>query len=142
MKPQKPADGIMLAKDFGHSKFYTVACDCGNPDDDIRFEVESDELNVCVNMWTTQYTSWPHVDINHCFFSSNCLFDLEYKIRSIIGDVTNRLKYAFQIIFFGYIKYSQSTILSEQQATNFAHTLLNAVIDVKTFKRPKSSTPT
>lgn len=132
MKPQIPAEGITLNRDFGDSKFYSVACSCGNPDDAIDFyvEIDSDMMDVTVNTSTTQKTDYwtekfkaPHYDnafINGCYKFANALW--------------TRLRLTKNIWLDGYVKYSSYTIMSKQQALNYAETLKTAVAEVESHK--------
>lgn len=132
----RPTTGIMTTRDFGNSKFFQVACQCGNPDDDISFEVEADPetKTVSVNTWTYQKTDcWSEkfpqtsgvTDVNSRWWSIN------YSARSFINDVYRRVSLAFKILVRGHITYSQTIIMSEEQALNYAETIKQAIIDVK-----------
>lgn len=107
MKPEIPATGILKTNDWGDSKWYYVACDCTDPNHGHMCEVEADDLGVTVHIYataTTQYWS------------------------------KNRWKQIWDILTKGYSEYEAVTILKEQQAVNYANTLLTAVEDVKVFR--------
>lgn len=140
--PEKPAEGIMKTGDYGDSKFYKIGCKCGNEDDDIHFEVEADEvgININVNTWTHPKTDWWNrvVEENHTpRFESSWLYSVDESIRSFINGFAHRIKISYALWTSGYLKYSQTTIMSEQQALNYAHTLINAIEDVKTFRKER-----
>ena len=40
LKAEIPAAGILKNFDYGDIMYYTVTCQCGNPEDNIRFSVE------------------------------------------------------------------------------------------------------
>jgi hypothetical protein len=109
MKAQTPAKGILLRKDWGDAKSYTVACECCGSDCAHNVWIEADETGVTVNTYTEQKTN---------FWSMN------------------RWQLIWKLLTTGYVKYEASIIMSEQQAVNYADTLKSAVKDVKTFKKP------
>ena len=109
MKAQTPAEGILLRKDWGDAKSYTVTCECGGSDCAHNVWVEADDSGVTVNTYTEQKTN---------FWSMN------------------RWQLIWRLLTTGYVKYEASIIMSEQQAVNYADTLKSAVKDVKTFKKP------
>jgi hypothetical protein len=107
MKPQPPAEGILLHKDFGDSKFYVVPCDCCSSGCEHQVCIEADEIGVTVTTYTTQKTNW---------WSKN------------------RWQVIWQLLTTGYVKYEASIIMTEQQAVNYAHVLESACKDVNTFR--------
>lgn len=109
MKAQTPAKGILLRKDWGDAKSYTVTCECCGSDCAHNVWIEADETGVTVNTYTEQKTN---------FWSMN------------------RWQLIWKLLTTGYVKYEASIIMSEQQAVNYADTLKSAVKDVKTFKKP------
>ena len=109
MKAQTPAEGILLRKDWGDAKSYTVTCECCGSDCAHNVWIEADETGVTVNTYTEQKTN---------FWSMN------------------RWQLIWKLLTTGYVKYEASIIMSEQQAVNYADTLKSAVKDVKTFKKP------
>jgi hypothetical protein len=136
MQPQTPAKGIMLSHDYGNSKFYKVSCDCGSPDHDINFEVEADEYNVMVNSWIKHCTVWQHLPLDCTLLSINNPFHgIEYNIRHFFFSLWSRIKLTYSIWVKGYLEYEASVLMDEQQATNYATAMLNAVVDVQEFKK-------
>ena len=134
MKAQEPALGIMKTGDYGRCKVYEVQCNCGNDDDKLTFFVESDELGISVITYTTQKTDWwtDYYKKDKVFKIKNpILCQINYVIRCLLNSVTHRLKLTYNIWVHGYIKYEQCTMMSEQQALNYANTLLTAINDVK-----------
>lgn len=117
MEAQSPAQGILINNDFGDSKFYTVVCSCGNPDDELRLEVEADECNVTVHIWNTVKTNW---------------WDKS----------ANRFKLIWKLLTKGYLEYESWTLLNRQQALNFAETLKSAINDVEQFRNERKSNVT
>lgn len=140
LTPEKPAEGIMRTGDYGDSKFYKIDCRCGNPDDEIHFEVEADDNGININTWTQPKTEWWDrlVGENHTPRIQNpWLYSIDESFRSFINALSHRIIMTYRLWNDGYLKYSQTTIMSEQQALNYAHTLINAIDDVKQFKKER-----
>ena len=140
LKPQTPAVGIMQTHDWGESKMYTVECECGTEYDSIEFIVEADDLHITVSTYTTQTTSmWNDPFDTHCAFKikNDWLSSLAYNAISFVNGLHRRVKLTAELWFKGYIKYHQTTILSEQAALNYAETLKSSIKDVKTFKQQR-----
>ena len=135
MKAQKPAEGILKTHEWGDSKMYHVACSCGNDDDSIEVCVEADEMGVTVTSYTTQKTNFweeqvtPHYDINDPWHQ-----DLYLATTNIWNGLVRRVKLTWSIWFKGYVTYQSTTIMTEQQALNYAETLKSAIQDVKKFR--------
>jgi hypothetical protein len=110
MQPQTPAEGIMLHKDFGDAKFYTVPCDCCGSNCAHEVCIEADDFGVTVTTYTQQKTNW---------WSKN------------------RWQVIWQLLTRGYVKYEASIIMTEQQALNYSSVLVNAVSDVKAFRKQR-----
>ena len=112
METQTPAEGILLHKDFGDAKFYTVPCDCCNSDCAHNVCVESDETGVTVTTYTTQKTNW---------WSKN------------------RWQVIWELLTRGYVKYEASIIMTAQAAHNYAAVLKSASQDVETFRAKRKN---
>ena len=125
MEYQRPAKGIMSDADLGDTKFYTVSCTCGNPDDQIRLEVEADDV-ISVHVWTTVKTPWWQRS-----------WDSDSKFAGYVNGLTHRLKMTWNLWVRGYLENESWTILSEQQAYNLAETLKEAINDVREQKERK-----
>lgn len=138
MKAQAPAEGILKRSDFGDSKFYSVACSCGNDEDAIEFEVEADEMGVTVTTWTTQKTDWwtdafeKRYDIENEFVQ-----EVEWFWKDFWSSLFRRISLTWQIWRHGYVTYQSTTIMNEQQALNYAETINSAVRDVKFFREER-----
>jgi len=138
LKPQIPAVGIMQTNDWGNSKMYAIKCECGNDDDDIEFMVEADEFNVTVTTFTTQKTAyWDRpFDLSETYKIENAfLSSIAYSWLSFLNGLHHRLKMTWNLWFDGYLKYQQSTIMSEQQTLNYAEALKAAVKDCYEFRK-------
>ncbi len=112
MKAQQPAEGILLHKDFGDSKFYVVPCDCCSTDCEHQVCVEADEVGISVTTYTTQKTNW---------WSKN------------------RWQVIWELLTRGYVKYEASIIMTEQQALNYANVLEKATVDVAAFRAQRKA---
>ena len=108
MKAQIPAEGILKTNDWGDSKVYKIICNCGHDDHSHNVWVESDEYEVNITVYTTVKTN---------FWSKT------------------RWQHIWTLLSKGYIDCETTVSMTEQQALNYAHTLLNAVDDVKKFKK-------
>lgn len=143
MKAQTPAEGIYKTAEFSDSVFYSVACTCGSPDDAIEFSVEVDEFDmISVNTYVTPKNAyWKKLVEENSKFSNSFLWSIEYGIRSFINGLYQRIKVTHEIWSNGYVKMYATTILSDQQALNYAETLKRAIADKRKFasKRKKNN---
>ena len=108
MKAQIPAEGILKTNDWGDSKVYKVVCNCGQDNHSHNVWVESDDHEVNITIYTTVKTN---------FWSKT------------------RWQHIWTLLSKGYIDCETTVSMTEQQALNYAHTLLDAVDDVKKFKK-------
>jgi hypothetical protein len=110
MKYQEPAQGIMLQKDFGHSKNFKVECDCSSDDHAAHMWIElSDdkemqcvEVSFYVHTWTPLWEGWGA-----------------------------RLRAVYEILFKGVHKQEHHMILDKQSALNFAKTIIKNVKELE-----------
>jgi hypothetical protein len=107
LRAQTPAEGILIHKDWGNSRYYSVTCECLCADHTHHVFVDADESGITVTTHTTQKTQ---------FWS------------------TNRWRTIWTLLTKGYVDYEASLIMTEQQAMNYASTLHHAVEDVTKFK--------
>ena len=112
MAIQTPAEGILLHKDFGDAKYYTVACECCSTDCAHTVCVEAEDTGVTVTTYTQQKTKWWEL---------------------------NRFKIIWRLLTRGYIEYEASIIMSRQQAVNYAAVLTSASKDVEVFRRQRQA---
>ena len=110
MKTQKPAEGILLHRDYGDAKMYTLTCECCDVDHAHQVWVEAEETGITVTTYTKQKSK---------FWSMN------------------RWQKVWTLLSKGYIEYEASIIMTEQQALNYAKTLESAIIDVETFRKQR-----
>ena len=107
MRPQPPAEGILLHKDYGDAKYYTVPCECYSTDCAHTVCVEAEDTGVTVTTYTQQKTQW-------------------WKL--------NRWQIIWRLLTRGYVEYEASIIMSRQQAINYAAVLESASQDVEAFR--------
>ena len=112
MAIQTPAEGILLHKDFGDAKYYTVACECCSTNCAHTVCVEAEDTGVTVTTYTQQKTRWWEL---------------------------NRFQIIWRLLTRGYIEYEASIIMSRQQAINYAAVLTSASKDVEVFRRQRQA---
>jgi hypothetical protein len=144
MEAQKPAEGILLQKDWGDSKMYAAVCDCTSDDCTHTLDIEADEFHVTVSIYTTQHTNFWRRSVEPRYnIDSIWLQEFNWFWTSLWNGLVNRLRLTRDIWFKGYVKYQSSLILNEQMALNYSETLRSAMNDVKVFKsgrKEKSAT--
>jgi len=106
---QTPAKGILLVNEWGPSKMYKVVCECGNDDCTHTVDVEAEDTGVTVTIYTKTRTN---------FWSMN------------------RWQHIWTLLVKGHVDFETNIHLSEQSALNYSETLMQAVHDVKNFKKP------
>ena len=110
MKPQKPAQGIMLNRNWGTARTYTIACECGELDHfpqmwiDIGDESDADLQNVTVTFYVETASPWYSV---------------------------NRWHQIWQMLTRGYVKQEHALILSKQAALNLSTVIRNSVAEMQ-----------
>jgi len=107
MNAQVPAEGIMKTNDWGDSRVYRIACNCGDENHNHNMWVEADDCDITVTIYTQQKSKWWSM---------------------------NRWQTIWTLLTKGYIEYEGSIIMTEQQALNYSETLKKAIKDVANFK--------
>lgn len=110
MKTQKPAEGVLIRKDFGDAKSYSVPCECCGSDCEHNVWVEADEAGVSVTTYTQQKTKWWEL---------------------------SRWQIIWRLLTTGYVEYEASIIMTRQQALNYAGVLNSAIVDVEVFRKQR-----
>ena len=110
MKIEVPAEGIMKTNDWGDSKVYRVACNCGASDHDHHVWVEADDHEVSVTIYTTVKSNWWSKTRWHAIWT---------------------------LLTKGYIDTESTVCMSQQQAINYANTLLSAIEDLEQFRKKR-----
>jgi hypothetical protein len=116
MNTQVPAEGIMKTNDWGDSRVYRIACNCGDENHNHNMWVEADDGDITVTIYTTGKTN---------YWSKT------------------RWYHIWTLLTKGYIDTESTVCLTKQQALNYAETLKSAIIDVETFRaerKEKSAT--
>ena len=112
MTPQIPAEGIMKTGDWGDSKVYRVACNCGDESHNHNVWIEADDHDIQVTVYTTGKTN---------FWSKT------------------RWYHIWTLLTKGYIDSESTVIMDRQQALNYAETLKSAIEDVNTFRNARQN---
>jgi hypothetical protein len=110
MTPQIPAQGIMKTNDWGDSRVYRIACNCGDENHNHDMWVEADDHDITVTIYTTGKTN---------YWSKT------------------RWSHIWTLLTKGYIDTGSTVCLSKQQALNYADTLKSAIKDVEAFQKTK-----
>lgn len=112
MNAQLPAEGIMKTNDWGDSKVYRIACNCGDENHNHNMWVEADDCDIVVTIYTTGKTNyWSKTRWHHIW----------------------------TLLTKGYIDTESSVHLTKQQALNYAETLNSAITDVEEFRKDRQS---
>lgn len=135
MKSEKSATGILKRSDYGDSIFYKVVCTCDNPDHDIDFEVESDELGIKVNTYVTVKSDyWTETFPKRYDIKSDWLQSIDWHWKEYVNGFISRVKMTWKIWVHGYVKCESTIIMTEQQALNYSETIKTAIDDLKKRK--------
>ena len=110
MKAQQPAEGILIRRDYGDAKSYTVPCECCGSDCEHNVWIEAEETGITVTTYTQQKTKWWEL---------------------------NRWQIIWRLLTTGYVEYEASIIMTKQQALNYANVLQSAIIDVEEFNKER-----
>lgn len=113
MKPQTPAQGIMLNRNWGTACSYTIACECGSRDHsanmwiEVGDESDADLQNVTVTFYVETDSPW-------------------YSL--------NRWRQIWTMLTRGYAKQEHALILSKQAALNLSTVIRNSVAEMQQIK--------
>jgi hypothetical protein len=137
LTPELPAQGISKTSKYPGYESYQVPCICGNPDDTIEFTVDVDDCEVTVSTYTLQRTPWwedPFKRHRSFGINNELLYQINYYVRGFLNALSHRLKVTWSVWVHGHVKYSQTTIMTPQQALNYSETLRQAVANVQSGK--------
>lgn len=135
MEAQTPADGILKTGDWGTSKTYHVACDCGNAECRHVIDIEADDWGVTVTVYTEQKTPWWKRRFADNHNIDNPVLDrLDRTWKDLANGIWRRVALTWDIWVHGYVKYETNIILKEQAALNYGNTLIVAASEVKALK--------
>jgi hypothetical protein len=107
---QTPAQGIMLDRDHGNAKSYTIACDCHDTDHQVHMWIE---LNGDKDVKDVELTFY--VNTTTPFWKPGF----------------SRVKAAWDILVNGYREDQHSLILNQQAALNVANTITTVIKELK-----------
>lgn len=107
---QIPAEGIMKTNDWGDSRVYRVACNCGDENHNHNMWIEADDCDISVTIYTTGKTN---------YWSKT------------------RWYHIWTLLTKGYIDTESTVHLSKQQALNYAETLKSAIEDLEAFRKDR-----
>jgi hypothetical protein len=110
MNAQLPAEGILINRDYGDAKTYTIPCECCGANCEHKVWIEADSVGVTVTTYTQQKTKWWEL---------------------------NRFQIIWRLLTRGYVEYEASVIMTEQQALNYSTVLISAMADVKEFRKQR-----
>ena len=68
-------------------------------------------------------------------FDNSFLWSIDCSIRSLINSLYHKCMVTWEVWTQGYVKYYQSTVMSEQQALNYAETINQSIEDLRKFKQ-------
>ena len=106
---ETPARGILKVNEWGSSKMYKVVCECGSDDCTHTLDIEAEDTGVTVTIYTKTRTNFWSI---------------------------SRWKHIWTLLVKGHVDFETNIHLSEQSALNYGQTLIQAVQDVKNFKKP------
>jgi hypothetical protein len=110
MNAQLPAEGIMQTNDWGDSRVYRIACNCGDENHNHNMWVEADDCDIQVTIYTTGKTN---------YWSKT------------------RWYHIWTLLTKGYIDTESTVHLTKQQALNYAETLKSSITDVEEFQNSR-----
>jgi hypothetical protein len=111
-----------------------VVCGCGQPNHTLTVEVEADETGVSVNTYATVKTDyWTDTVKKRYDIDSPWLQEWDWFWKDLINGFVTRLKLTWDIWIKGYVRAETTTLMSQQQALNYAETLKSAIKDVEQF---------
>jgi len=130
-----PAQGILMHKDYGDSKYYAIQCDCMDSDHTMTMEVEADESDVTINIWTQVKTDWWNEAWRKRYDIENPVYQrAHWVVIDFLNGLWHRVKLTYNIWVKGYYEMESWTILNRQQAVNLANVLVTAADDVTKFR--------
>lgn len=126
MQSQKPAEGVMLKKQFPNAEWYEVACDCGENTHNHNVWIESDpETNsIAVYIYTESSTDfWTQTLDEHKDFDNSFINTVWRNTTYVINETVRRTRLVMRVLIRGSVSQETTTILSKQQALNYSKLL-------------------
>lgn len=112
MTAQEPAQGVLLVKSWGSSKMYKAVCECGNDECSHNIDIEADDHDITVTIYTKSRTN---------FWSKT------------------RWYHIWSLLTKGYADYDTSIVMNKQVALNYASVLQLAVKDVEELRNERKN---
>jgi hypothetical protein len=112
MKPQKPANGIMLTNEWMDAKTFHIECDCTDPDHAVDMWVEVEGDHILPNT----------VTVSFYVKTTNEVWREGY----------SRLRAVWEILTKGVHTQSNTLLLNKQAALNFAEAIKTTVKELDT----------
>jgi hypothetical protein len=140
MNAQLPAEGIMKTNDWGDSRVYRIACNCGDENHNHNMWVEADDCDIQVTIYTTVKSNFwsevfkPRYDIDNVW-----LQEFDWFCKGLLNGLITRAKLTWTLWTKGYIDTESSVHLTKQQALNYAETLKSAITDVEDFRKDRQN---
>ena len=130
----EPLEGILKTGDFGDSKHYYVACECGNTDcaHDVEVEVVGDDCDVSVNVYLTVNNDY-WTDRFKRRYSHETVFEKAWKVT--VNAFLRKLKFTWEVWVKGKTQFQTTIVLNEAAAKNYSQALDKAANDVKLFRQ-------
>ena len=98
-------------------------------------ELETDSWNIVLNTEFTPKSAYWKTPFNETSnFENSFLWSLDYTTRCFLNRLYHRFNTTWELWTKGYITYSQSTVMNEQQALNYAATINQSIEDLRTFR--------
>lgn len=136
MKAQKPAEGILLMNEWGHTKLYKVACQCGQPYHEHYLDVEAEDTGVNVTLCVTVKTDYWTETVEKRYDIDNVwLQEFDWFWKDLVNSTVRKLKLTWELWTTGAVTTETTIAMTEQQALNYAETLKTAVKDVQDFRK-------
>lgn len=107
---QTPAQGIMLNRDYGNSKSYTIACDCQDTDHSVHMWIELEGDKDCQDVMISFY-----VNTTTPFWKTGF----------------SRVRAAWDILVKGYREEQHTLLLNKKAALNVANTITTVIKELE-----------
>lgn len=143
IKAQTPAEGILLTKNWGDTRSYSIHCDCGDDTHSHYLWVEADDNDVTVTIYTEQTTDfWSENKKLRYDIDNIILQKFDWFWKSIWNGLCLRLKLTKEVWLKGSVTYQSTLCLSRQAAINYADALTRASLDVSEFRKFRDNSVT
>jgi hypothetical protein len=135
MKAQKPAEGIMLRKQYPTWRYYDVPCECGcDSQVQIHLEIEDpdDSFVTCHISSQVKTAYWREtfpVTYNEAFLIQGA--------KQLANNVIRKLEICWTALTKGYVEMESYTLLSKQQALNLSAVLVTAIEEIENEHKAK-----